>query len=281
MTFNHTQSPGEPIMANLSEILGALMQAEPSQSTNTRLQSALGAGGQADTSSLEGLLKGTGLDEVLSGLMGGGQGGGGIGSILSGALEKAGQAAGGKENLAIGAIGALLGSVLGGGTSSAKGAIGGGALAALGALAYNALKGTHQEPQEVPLGLRKPASAAEKDQLEGQAGLVIKAMINAAKADGQIDRDEIQRIIGKLGDAGIDQKAVDFVTSEMNKPMDTEELVAAAKGNPQLGAQLYAASLLSIEVDTPGERAYLENFANSLGLVPKAVTNLENTMGVK
>jgi uncharacterized membrane protein YebE (DUF533 family) len=269
-------------MANFSEVLGALLQSDPSQSTMSRLQGALGAGGASPQGGLEGLLKGTGLDEVLSGVFGGGgQGGGGLGSILTGALEQAGQAAGGKENLALGALGALVGSVLGGGGGSAKGAVGGGVLAMLGALAYNALKGTQQESQEVPLGLKEPANAAEKDQLEGQAGLLLKAMINAAKADGVIDQTEIQRIVGRLGDAGINQKTRDFVISEMNKPMDTEELVAAAKGNPQLGAQLYAASLLSIEVDTPGERAYLENLAGSLGLAPQAVANLENTMGLR
>jgi uncharacterized membrane protein YebE (DUF533 family) len=241
-------------MANLSEILGALLQSDPSQSTLPRLQQALGSGEPAAAGGLGGLLKGTGLDEMFSGLFGGGQGGGGIGSTLSGALNEASQAVGGNENLALGA---------------------------LGALAYKALKGTQQESQEVPLGLKAPTTTAEKDQLEGQAGLIFKAMINAAKADGQIDQDEIQRIIGRLGDAGLDQKTRDFVLAEMNKPMDTEGLVAAAQGNPQLGAQLYAASLLAIEVDSPAERAYLENLAKSLGLVPQAVTNLENTLGVK
>jgi uncharacterized membrane protein YebE (DUF533 family) len=116
---------------------------------------------------------------------------------------------GGKENLALGALGALAGSIQGGGSSSVKGAVGGGVLAVLGALAYNALKGTQQESAEVPLGLKQPANAAEKEQLEGQAGLVIKAMINAAKADGQIDKDEVQRIIGKLGESGLDQHTRD------------------------------------------------------------------------
>jgi uncharacterized membrane protein YebE (DUF533 family) len=67
----------------------------------------------------------------------------------------------------------------------------------------------------------------------------------------------------------------------MSKPMDTDELVAAAQDNPQMAAQLYAASLLGIEVDTPGECAYLEDLAKRLGLVPQAVTNLENTMGLQ
>lgn len=268
-------------MADLSEILGALLQSDPSQSTQTRLQGALSHGGPSPQGGLEGLLKGTGLEGVLGSILGSGQEGGGLGATLSKTLEGASQAVGGKDNLALGALGALLGSVLGGGTSSAKGAVGGGALAVLGALAYNALKGTGQESQEVPLGLRVPATAVEKDQLEGQAGLIIKAMVNAAKADGQIDQNEVQRIIGKLGDAGLDQKTRDFVLAEMNKPMDTEELVAAAKGNPTLAAQLYAASLLAIEMDSPGEHAYLENFAKSLGLVPQTVTNLENTLGVQ
>lgn len=276
-------------MANLSEVLGALLQANPSESTQSRLQQALGAGGApAQGGGLGDLLKGTGLDEVLGGLFGGGQGGGqaggqsggGLGGTLTDVLKQAGEAVGGHENLALGALGALMGSMLGGGTSSVKGAVGGGALAVLGALAFNALKGTQHESQEVPLGLRQPATTTEEKQLEGQAGLIIKAMLNAAKADGQIDRDEVQRILGKLGEAGLDQKTRDFVLAEMNKPMDTEELVAAAQGNPQLGAQLYAASLLGIEVDTPGERAYLEDFARKLGLAPQAVTNLESTLGM-
>jgi uncharacterized membrane protein YebE (DUF533 family) len=269
-------------MANLSEVLGALLQSDPSQSTQTRLQGALSHGGSPPAAGgLGDLLKGTGLEGVLGSIFGSDQEGGGLGATLSKTLEDASQAVGGKDNLALGALGALVGSVLGGGKGSVKGAIGGGALAILGALAYNALKGTPQETKEVPLGLKQPSTAAEKEQLEGQAGLVIKAMVNAAKADGQIGQDEVQRILGKLGDAGLDQKTRDFVQSEMNKPMNTEELVAAAKGNPQLAAQLYAASLLAIEVDTPGERAYLEDFAKRIGLVPQAVTNLEKTMGLQ
>jgi uncharacterized membrane protein YebE (DUF533 family) len=268
-------------MASLSEALGALLQSNPSESTLPRLQQAMGAGEPSAAGGLGDFLKGTGLEKMVSGLFGGGQGSAGLGSTLSGVLEEASQAVGGKENLALGALGALAGAVMGGGSSSVKGAVGGGALAVLGAMAYNALKGTQQETQEVPAGLKAPATAAEKEQLEGQAGLIIKAMINAAKADGQIGQDEVQRLLGKLGEAGLDQKTRDFVQAEMNKPMDTDELVAAGKGNPQLAAQLYAASLLGIEVDTPGERAYLEDLANKLGLVPQAVANLETTMGLQ
>jgi uncharacterized membrane protein YebE (DUF533 family) len=262
-------------MANISELIGALMQTNPSPSTQSRLQNALKAGGPAPESTLDSLLGGD-ISQSLSSLFGGD-----IGSMMSGALDEASRVVGGKQNLALGGLGALAGALFGGGSDSLKGAIGGGVLAVLGAMAYSALKGTDQEAQEVPLGLREPTSSAEKEQLEDKAGLIIKAMINAAKADGQIDQSEVQRILSKLEEAGIDQQVRSFVISEMNKPMDTEAIVAAARGNYQLAAELYAASLLAIEVDTPSERAYLQNFARDLGLEPQAVATLENTLGVK
>ncbi len=219
------------------------------------------------------------IGDVLGGLFGG-QGGEGIGQTLSGTLEEAQKALGSNKNIALAALGALAGAILGGGSSSMKGAVGGGVLAVLGALAYQALKGTQQESQEVPLTLREPETPAEQAKLENQAQLMLKAMINAAKADGQIDQGEVQRIIGRLEEAGADTSARDFVMSEMTKPMETEAIVAAAKGNPQLGAELYAASLLAIKVDTPAEQTYMQNLSAGLGLPTQAVSNLEKTMGL-
>lgn len=272
-------------MANFTDVLGSLMQEGFSPTTVDRLKEALAAGGAPPKEDVGSLLKNLGLDtgslgDLFGGLFGGGQGGEGIGQTLSSTLEQAQNAIGKDKNLALAALGALAGAILGGGSSSMKGAVGGGLLAVLGALAYQALKGTQQQSEEVPLTLKEPETPAEQEKLENQAQLVLKAMINAAKADGQIDQEEVQRIIGKLGEAGIDQQTRSFVLTEMKKPMDTDTLVAAARGNPQLGAQLYAASLLAIKVDTPAERTYMENFANSIGLVPQAVTNLENTMGL-
>jgi uncharacterized membrane protein YebE (DUF533 family) len=273
-------------MTNFTDVLGSLMQEGLSPSTLDRLKGALGSGGALPKEDQGNMLKNLGIDtsslgDLFGGLFGGGQGSeGGIGQTISGTLAEAQKAIGQDKNLALGALGALAGAILGGGSKSMKGAVGGGVLAVLGALAYQALKGTPQESADVPATLKAAETPAEQEKMENQAQLVLKAMINAAKADGQIDQDEVQRIMGKLGDAGHDQKTQDFVLAEMNKPMDTEALVAAAKGNPQLGAQLYAASLLAIEVDSPGERAYLENFAKSIGLVPQAVANLENTMGL-
>ena len=109
---------------------------------------------------------------------------------------------------------------------------------------------------------------------------MLRAMINAAKADGHIDQVEVQRIIGRLEEAGADKSARDFVIAELTKPMETEAIAAAAKGNPQLAAELYGASLLAIKVDSPVEEEYLKNLSASLGLAPQAVNNLEKSMGL-
>jgi uncharacterized membrane protein YebE (DUF533 family) len=250
----------------LTDILGTLMQTGLSQSSTRRLENAFSAGGTAS-------------ENPLSGLLGGGQGGS-IGNMLSGVLGDAGRVLGDNKKLALGGLGALAGALIGGGGRSLTGALGGGAMAMLGALAYSALKGSGDAPAEVPLGLRQPENSQQEEELEQDAELVLKAMINAAKADGQIDSSEVQRILGKLEEAGADQRVRDYVLAEVKRPMDLERIVAAAKGRPQLAAQLYAASLLAIEVDTVAEREYMKRLASSLQLAPETVANLEQSVGL-
>jgi uncharacterized membrane protein YebE (DUF533 family) len=62
--------------------------------------------------------------------------------------------------------------------------------------------------------------------------------------------------------------------------MDLSNIVAAAKGRPQLAAQIYAASLLAIEVDTPAERHYMQQLADGLYLQPEIISQLEKTIGI-
>ena len=75
-------------------------------------------------------------------------------------------------------------------------------------------------------------------------------MINATKADGQVSADEVQRIAGHLQQSGADEEALSYMQAAMQQPMQTEALVAAVGGRQELAAEVYAASLLAIEVDT-------------------------------
>jgi uncharacterized membrane protein YebE (DUF533 family) len=154
-------------------------------------------------------------------------------------------------------------------------------MALLGAMAFQALKGSGQSSGRVPLGLMEPQTEADRQELENRSELVLKAMINAAKADGKIDEGEAHRIVGKLQEAGADADGQRYVLEQMRRPMETEKLVAAAEGHPNLAAQLYAASLMAIEVDTPAEKAYLANLASGLGLAPAVTQRIEEMVGLQ
>ena len=271
----------------ISDLLGAMMQSGMAPSSNQRLQNALGGGGGGLLESLGGLLGGQrggggGLGEVLSSALGGGGGGsgGGRGGMLGDVLNQAGQAVGGKQNLALGGRGRWLVRSWAVG-KSLGGALGGGVMALLGAMAFKALKGSGQSTGQVPLGLREPQTEADQQALEQHTELVLKAMINAAKSDGQIDEEEIQRIVGKLQEVGADAEDQRYVLTQMQKPLETEKLISAARGQPELAAQIYAASLMAIEVDTSAEKAYLGKLASGLGLNAEVTRRIEQMVGLQ
>lgn len=267
---------------NISDVLGAMMQSGMTASSHQRLQNAFGSGGGNILESLGGMLGGQqsgGLGGVLAGMLGGG--GGGLGGMLGDVLSQAGQRVGGNQNLALGGLGALAGALLGGGGKSLGGALGGGLMALLGAMAFQALKGSGGRTPSVPLGLMEPQTDADRQELERHAELVLKAMINAAKADGQIDPSEVRRIVGKLQEVGMDAETQQYVMSEMKKPMETQALFAAAKGRPELAAQIYGASLLAIEVDTPAEQKYLDQLAAGLGISPAVAQRIKDMVGLQ
>lgn len=296
---------------NIGELLGAVVQAGMSPSSNERIKNSLGGGvldnlggaregssGQAGGGGIGDLLSGAlgggkggsggGVGDLLSSVLGGGQkganatdAGGGIGDLLSNMLGDAGKAVGGNKNLAIGGLGALIGSLLGGGGKSVGGALGGGLMALLGTLAFNALKGSGQQKPQIPTGLLEPQTEAEEKELEVGSELVLRAMINATKADGQVDQSEIERITGKLSEIGIDEEGQRYLMTQMRKPMETEALIAAAKGQSELAAQIYAASLLAIEVDTQAEKDYLNQLSAGLGLSSQVTGSIQQMVGLQ
>ena len=156
---------------NIQDLLGSLAQSGMTRSTGDRLRNSIGSGG---------LLEGR-LGEILN---------------------QAGRAVGGNQNLALGGLGALAGAILGsrrGLGGVVRGGLGGGVMALLGAMAFQALKTRTGQPGKVPLGLAAPQTEAEKAELERNSELVLRAMINAAKADGQVDEGKSAAFSGRSG----------------------------------------------------------------------------------
>jgi len=262
-------------MAGFMDILGTMVQQGMSQSSGNRMANAFGAGGSGGGSlgdivgSLGKMLGGQQSGQASQSGMGGL--GGVIGDVLGGL---------GNNKAALGGLGALAGALLGGGGSSARGAIGGGGLAMLASLAISALRKAGQTPQNTPRALFEPQTEEDRQALEQDAEIIVKAMINAAKADGNIDDTEIQKIAGKLQEDGLTEEEREFFITEANKPMDIDAVIASAGGQPEMAAQIYSASLLAIEVDTPAERQYMQQLASGLNMHPQVTSHIEQILGV-
>ena len=273
-------------MIDFKSILGSLLESGLAPSASQRMGSALGP-------------QGGGLASMLEGLAGrASQGGSQVGSVLNDLLGSAKQAAGATRDqvqagnpMAMGGIGALAGAVLGGLRGSpAKGAVGGAALAVLGQIAMQALQkgmggslgmgqsGLAEAGTSSPVGGYQDAAASSVED-DASAELLLRAMINAAKADGQIDGSEMNAILAKLDEAGADQEAKDFVLQEMRGPLDLDALVAGAT-TPGLAAAVYAASTMAIKVDTAAEQTYLAQLAGRLGLSPQVRASLDASLGI-
>lgn len=179
-----------------------------------------------------------GLGGILDQLTGGGaartgSAGGGLGGLLGGL---AGGAAGGA---AAGSLGGLLGGLLNG--PAQRGAQRSND-ASFGEVFNDALS-RQDEPEVAP--------TAEQNAV---AGLMLRAMIQAAKADGKIDEAEKERLLGQLGDLDDEDRA--FIREQMAAPVDAQALAREVpKG---LETQVYMMSLMAIDFDNRTEAEYLK-----------------------
>ncbi|MBM3603746.1 MAG: tellurite resistance TerB family protein [Alphaproteobacteria bacterium] len=207
------------------------------------------------------------LGQALGGRRGGGMSSSGsLGGLLDslGGRGRTGGAAGG-------GLGQVLGGLLGG--AAAGGVMGGLAQkdsqpsnqATFGQLFDDSL--THDgEPETAPT-----------PEQNAMAGLMLRAMIQAAKSDGQIDETERQRLLGHLGQ-DLDNTEQQFIREQMAAPVDAAGL---AREVPEgMESQVYLMSLLAIDFDSEAEARYLNDLAVAMGLDRNTVNEIHQKAGV-
>ena len=173
-----------------------------------------------------------------------------------------------------GLAGGLLASVLGGkkGRKFAGSALKVGGLALVGGLAYKAWQNYQQggrtsgtEVEVPPAGGAFLPDAADARGTNDLSLLLARSMIAAAKADGQIDARESQAILNQIN--GLDLPADDkaFLFEEYGRPLDIEAL-ASDVDSPEHAAEVYTASILTVDPPSPPEQIYLDALASALQL---------------
>lgn len=240
---------------------------------------------------------GGGLQDMMGSLLGGGKSGsasGGLGGLLeqltggqtstrtrsasasSGGLgDLLGQLTGGSGG-ATGGLGGLLGQ-LGGGSGGLGGLLGGlataGAAGGLGSMlsgeksfgaTLNSSFANQGEPDVTPTASQ-----------EAVAGLMILAMVQAAKSDGTVDKAEQEKLLGNLGDVSEQEAA--FVQAALSAPLDINALAQQVPNG--LEAQVYTMSLMAIDLDNQKEAQYLDSLARALELGQKDVNHIHAELG--
>jgi uncharacterized membrane protein YebE (DUF533 family) len=108
--------------------------------------------------------------------------------------------------------------------------------------------------------------------------LLLRAMVAAANADGFLDDAERGRITSHLERAGLSDEERVFLRAEFDTPRPFAEIAAAATSREE-AEQIYAVSLLAVEVDTDAERAYLEGLRRALGIYPAEASAIARSVG--
>lgn len=202
-----------------------------------------------------------GIGQVMQGLTGG-QGGGGLGDMLGGLTGGAGGASGGLGGM----LGQLTGS--GGGTAAAGGLAGlGGLLGGLGAA-----RGGDAGGLASLLGQDNPTDEPDEDEI---AKLMLRAMTQAARADGDIDAAEQENLMEVIRQSEPENVAV--VQEMLRAPVDAAALAAdTPKG---LETQVYTMAVNSITPDNQAEAQYLHQLAEGLGIQPQTANEIHASLG--
>lgn len=156
-----------------------------------------------------------------------------------------------------------------------------GGLALIGGLAYKALQNYQAgkpllsgaaDIAEAPRGSGFETSAVTQD----AAVVYLRAMIAAAAADGRIDANEQQKILGNMKQLGLDAQAEEFLASELNNPATPEQLAQGVSSQEE-AVQVFTAARIAVDLDNQEEQQFLVQLAEALGLDGDLVNHIDAT----
>ncbi|MDO5090417.1 MAG: tellurite resistance TerB family protein [Cardiobacteriaceae bacterium] len=178
------------------------------------------------------------------------------------------------------AAGSLLSMLLGGkGTGKMMKA---GSLAAVGALAYRAYQNWQStQPKENAANSQHLLDAPPHER-GGQAGedasrIILRTMIAAAAADGNIDAGEQQILLGEIGQN--DPEVQQWLAAQIQQPATPEELARDIGTDTALASEAYLAARIICGDLERKEIAFLSRFSDALHLDDTLVERLERQAG--
>jgi uncharacterized membrane protein YebE (DUF533 family) len=131
-------------------------------------------------------------------------------------------------------------------------------------------------PAGLPVGGTAPPPLPSEPGLPEPVLRLLRVMISAARADGEIGPQEREKILAEAREVGAEA----VVSKELDAPRPLGEIVAGVT-DPQFKEQLYSLAFTIVRADetlTGGERIYMAQLANRLGLDAATVARLEGAV---
>ncbi len=134
-------------------------------------------------------------------------------------------------------------------------------------------------PPQPPAAAQTPPGSPTTEPENQKAILLIRAMIASSNADGIIDDEERSRIMERVEAVGLNAEERTFIEEELRNPKGQDEIVEAVT-SPETARQVYAASVIAVDVDTEAERDYLRSIARRLELEGSVADDIHEQLGV-
>ena len=119
-------------------------------------------------------------------------------------------------------------------------------------------------PRPSPVAVSPPAPISAGDSQE-LAIRMIRVMIAAAHADGSLDESEEKAILTRLRATDLSQEERMFILDELHQPKSLDELTSGMS-DPSIAKTMYMLAASTVAIDSPTERAWLDDLATRLSL---------------
>lgn len=130
-------------------------------------------------------------------------------------------------------------------------------------------------PSRTPSPKAAPPARHQSAGNQQQALILVRAMVNAAKADGRLDQNEQENILKHMSNTTAD--SIQFLREEFQRPLDVREFALSVPVGME--QQVYTVSLIAIDLDTGQEAKYLMELAELLRLPVEVREQIHQRLG--
>ena len=135
----------------------------------------------------------------------------------------------------------------------------------------------HTQRRQAPEPKRQPPPkwTPEQESMNEQSKVLVRAMVNASKSDGQVTEAEQQEILKRLD--YVTQEEIDFLRAEFSRKTDVREFAWSVPLGME--EQVYTLSVVAIDLDENKEANYLGDLAHGLRLAPSRCNEIHRKYG--